>query len=132
MDESKEGMVAEQQPAIEQQLHDDEVERRKQYNEENVMSVTRLDFETQEMYKRRRAYMNKRMKARLRGSLFFVSNVTVPMYEEAENGDKKLVKHEKYTDTFRYKDHPELKRKTFKEQKDNEEVGNKDDEERTV
>lgn len=132
MEEDKEGMVAEQQPSTEQQLHDEEVELRKQYNEENVMSVVRLEFETQDMYKRRRAYMNKRMKARLRGSMFFVSNVTVPMYKETPEGEKEFVKHEKYTDTFKYADHPELKRKTFKEQKSNEETDNKDNEERTV
>lgn len=105
----------------------DEQERSKLYNAVNVLLPERLEFETFSMYKHRQKYMKKNIKNKLRGTMFFVSKVTVPMYEkDEESKEVKTDKTETFTQTFRHKDHPELKRKTFKEQKANEEDTNQD------
>ena len=44
------------------------------YNDENVYSAKRLDFETYDMYRARRAYLNKHTKNRLKGQYLFVSS----------------------------------------------------------
>jgi hypothetical protein len=123
-------VVDEQQPTLEQLVRKDEEERSKNYTNENILTPERLEFETYNMYAARRRNLNKNLKRRLSGSMFFISKATVPMYE-GEGEDKKLVKHETFTNTFRYKDHPELQRKIFKEKK-NEEVHNQDGEEQAV
>lgn len=86
------------------------------YDADNVLRPERLEFETQDMYRARRAVMNKRVKNQLKGSMFFVASAVVPSEEKLPDGVQK-----RQTATFRRKDYPEL----FEEKVTNEKTENK-------
>ena len=90
------------------------VEEKKElpYNDENVFRNERLEFETFEMYKARRAYVNKLLKQKRKGVYLFVSSAVF------KDGKRHVA-------TYRKSDYN-------KKEEKNEEIHNQDSEESTV